>query len=104
MTGIKLRDINGLALKSQKAEVMLLARFDIERLGRVLSGKVQGFDRAARLAFVQVSPPGILEVGRELVFGRNGREVARGKVAEILGRMVTVDIVEGEVEAGDTIR
>ncbi len=104
VTGIRLRDINGLALKSQKAEIMLLARFDIERLDQTLSGKVQGYDRAARLAFVQVSPPGVVEVGRELQFERDGRQVARGQVTEILGHMVTVDILEGEVKAGDTIR
>ncbi|MFT7618669.1 MAG: hypothetical protein ACI97A_002316 [Planctomycetota bacterium] len=105
VTGIKLRDINGMAGEHHKAEMVLVARFEIERLsGQKRSGSVQGFDRAARLAFVRIKHKEDFEVGMKLEFTRGEDKVASGRVTELVGQMITVEVDDGEVKAGDQIR
>ena len=67
-------------------------------------GVVQGFDAEARIAFIKPKGRANWKIGQGVTVTRNGREVAKGKVRERLGGIVTATIAGGEVKAGDTVR
>ncbi len=105
VSGIRLRDVTQLAGVGRKAEVVLIVRFDVERLsGERILGSVQGYDRATKLAFVQVTQSVSFEKDMKIEFLRHNASIAKGRVVEMIGNVVTVYVDEGEVIAGDQIR
>jgi predicted kinase len=66
-------------------------------------GLVQGFDRAEGLAFALVEE-GARVVGDVVLIEREGRKVGAGRVDEVIGRMVSIKLSEGEARLGDRLR